>query len=106
MDKNTEIILKSVVGYIINNFEKSTKIIDLGCGRAYIVQELIRKGFQYVYGLDVKDQREFTQFQFLDNIDLCTPYWSEKVINNFDKFDLAIATEVIEHLTNPYIFFK
>ncbi len=105
IDKNTKIIIESVVNYI-SQYGKNVKIIDLGCGRGYILSELLKKGYNNIYGVDVKDQREFKNFQFLSNIDFCKENWSQIIIEKFGKFDIAIATEVIEHLTNPFLFLK
>lgn len=83
--------------------ESQIKILDVGCGNGNISLPLASLGFQ-VLGIDldrksienVKRRNKFKNAQFeVKNI---------KDISEKEKFDCIIASEVIEHITNPLQF--
>jgi 2-polyprenyl-3-methyl-5-hydroxy-6-metoxy-1,4-benzoquinol methylase len=86
---------------------KSQKILDLGCGNGYLVNYLIKLGYN-AYGTDASEkgiaiakktnpERFFLQDISSDNL----PAGLLGI-----SFDLIISTEVIEHLYNPQAFIQ
>ena len=84
---------------------KNTSILDLGCGNGYLVNYLIRQGYN-AYGTDASEKgiaiarqthpdRFFVQDLSSDNL----PAELQQL-----SFDTIITTEVIEHLYNPEAF--
>jgi 2-polyprenyl-3-methyl-5-hydroxy-6-metoxy-1,4-benzoquinol methylase len=102
-DKNTLIIIKEVSEYIFNNFDLGKKIVDLGCGNCYILDNIHKHGYENILGADIKNISSDKSYPLVE-INLSENNWSEIILQNFGEFDIAIATEVIEHLTNPFLF--
>ncbi|MBI2138808.1 class I SAM-dependent methyltransferase [Candidatus Woesearchaeota archaeon] len=82
---------------LLEGIGKGAKIVDLGCGRGFIVEELRKRGFRNIAYCDL-----------VDNFD------GKVVLMDFNRgldfpdgsFDVAISTEVVEHLENKYQFFR
>lgn len=78
------------------------KILEVGCGYGYLSYALHKNGFN-VQAIDIaKDAINYARKNFGD-------YYFNMNINEYskqtdEKFDLIIATEVIEHLEDPNIF--
>ena len=84
--------------HITKNFEKDTKILDVGCGRGFLLLELKKQGYTNLFGLDPSKA--------------CVENMEEPIIgkqgsvydkiNEFENyFDVIILTNVIEHLEYP-----
>lgn len=91
--------------YAVYNHLKSSKvdnILEIGCGYGYLTYALNKMGFN-ARGIDLSAnainyaKSNFGDYYFLADFDKF--YKSHK-----DNYDLIIATEVIEHLTNPVEF--
>jgi len=80
---------------------KNKTVLDIGCGEGTLMLELAKRGAQ-VEGIDLSDeavqlcQKRDLKAQKLDFLATELP-WS-------DYFDMATASEVIEHLFDPYLF--
>lgn len=76
-------------------------VIDLGCGGGLLLGELKDLGFGSLHGvgwsIEVPEGSGAT-----DNVDLTEAGWSERLSGK--TFDWIVATEVLEHLVNPYQF--
>jgi 2-polyprenyl-3-methyl-5-hydroxy-6-metoxy-1,4-benzoquinol methylase len=82
--------------------DKSTAILDLGCGNGYLVSYLIDQGYQ-AYGTDAsKEGIDIARKRFPDRFflqDLSSGQLPEPLQGI--TFNTIIATEVIEHLYDP-----
>lgn len=82
---------------LIKNLDRNIKIIELGCGKGNIVERLKALGFNNVTYCDIKDQFD-GKVKLMD--------FNKKLKFKSNSFNLAISTEVIEHLENKYFFFR
>lgn len=79
---------------------KDIKILEVGCGRGYLTYSLIKAGYN-AHGIDLSSEAiEFAKQNYGDH------FINENVMNyKFEeKYDLIVATELIEHLKTPYEF--
>lgn len=82
------------------NSIKPKRILDIGCGAGDLTSELLRKGYS-VLGLEPTDLAEVAREKCgHDNIvkSSCYEDYDELTLG---KFDLVVASEVIEHLYLP-----
>ena len=100
-DKNATLTFNFVVDEIQRTqLPKDALIADVGCDDGQLLSILSKNGYHQLagigYEISVKDMTTIT------GIDLNRENWSSQIANG--KFDCLIATDVIEHLTNPYGF--
>lgn len=86
---------------IVQNINKKTRLLDLGCGHSDFMGEAYNKT-EYIYGID-PDKRAIEKNTIINN----------KIIGSADKmpfadnfFDLVTLTWVMEHLDDPSQVFK
>jgi 2-polyprenyl-3-methyl-5-hydroxy-6-metoxy-1,4-benzoquinol methylase len=103
LDKNTLKIIKKVSKYILDNFDLEKKIVDLGCGNCYILDNLHKLGYKNILGADAKILSNNKDYPLIE-VNFSENNWPAIILQKFGKFDIVIATEVIEHLTNPFLF--
>lgn len=79
----------------------SASVIDLGCGGGLLLGRLVELGFSDIAGVGwtISVPAGGTA---VDNVDMTTPGWAERLGGR--TFDWIVATEVLEHLVNPYQF--
>ena len=89
----------------LSHFGKGS-ILDFGCGEAFFWKEMAQRGVSFggVSGIDLREdalevaRNNFPGFSFI-NQDILT--WEPG-----GKFDLLIASQVLEHLPNPGVFLE
>jgi len=100
-------LLDTIIEVLIqNDISPNSKILDVGCGGGYLLNELYKKGYENIWGFDLSNS----------GIEVCRdnfPDLSERfqVHNAYEnelpkefplkKYDLIISSEVIEHLYDP-----
>jgi 2-polyprenyl-3-methyl-5-hydroxy-6-metoxy-1,4-benzoquinol methylase len=91
-----------IISYLENNCEKSSKILEVGCGFGYLTYALKKADYDIV-GIDISQKSiEFARANFGDNYIL----GDIANLNSDIKFDVIILTEVIEHIPDPINFLK
>ena len=81
---------------------KDNKIVDAGCGKGVVADELSLQGFKNIELMDIQDIRVLAKDKPFHKVDF-----------NHDKFpfadnsiDLVVSTAVIEHLENQYHYLR
>lgn len=93
--ERTKMFYSTLKGIILKNSNKSSKIIDVGCGWGYILNDLPKNTF----GLDISK----TLLSNLKNI-VSTPLVcgdATRLPFKNNSTDVIICTDVLEHLHNP-----
>lgn len=96
--KNNFFLKKGSHKYIIDFIQRGSKILDVGCDRGQIANELIKDKGCEVFGIeiDMKKKKYFNFEVIIGNIeDVST---MDKISG---KFDVIVFGDVLEHLSNP-----
>jgi len=81
------------IRYILNNLHnESATILDVGCGKGYLLKELKKSGYQ-VTGVDVFDNLGNFDFEYIKAS-------AEKLPFPDKSFDIVISTHTLEHIIN------
>ncbi|MCS7053689.1 MAG: class I SAM-dependent methyltransferase [Ignavibacterium sp.] len=82
---------------LIKGFDKSSNILELGCGPGYLINYLSSKGFNKIKGIDIS--KEQIQIAKAANYDVMEIDVFEFFKNNNEKYDLIFAFDFLEHFT-------
>lgn len=87
---------------------KTSNILDIGCGNGSLAIQLSKLGFKNLYGTDASQQGIYIANQSLKGRFYLQDLNSEKLPEELEKlnFDIIISTEVIEHLYDPHAFIQ
>jgi len=91
-------LYKMHVDYIISNFYKKNRgtILDVGCGDGLISCLLAEKGFE-VKGIDIENEAIRLAQRKCSSV----AFEVKDVFDMNEQFDYLLASEIIEHLSNP-----
>src|SRR3989344_2714391 len=98
-----KIITQKILKELNEKVTKEAKILDCGCIDGRMLNILEEQGYTHLAGCDIFRHHELpSRFPFkLRDLNKDALEISKKG----EQFDVIIATEVIEHLKNPYHFF-
>jgi SAM-dependent methyltransferase len=81
--------------------DRQARVADLGCGEGELLARLAELGFHQLTGIGWKVNVP-SNVEKVEGVDLSQVGWSERLAGA--TFDVLTATEVLEHLVNPYEF--
>lgn len=110
--KNKNFIHQLVLGRFLDEianelkFFQEKRVLDFGCGEAFFWDEMLKRevSMQCLTGIDLREdalieaKKKFPQHQFFDN-DLLT-------FQPNHKYEVVIASQVLEHLYEPRLYLK
>jgi len=80
---------------LIRSFSTDTPILELGCGRGYLLEYLSNNGFNDLKGIDISEEQiKISKGKNL-NVEVADVF--EYLSNNQIKFKIIIALDFIEH---------
>jgi len=100
IDANTQAILDAVSSYTAQHYAPMTAVADVGCGEGLLLHTLAGAGFSNLTGISYQPP-DLAPIHTVSGVDVCAPDWSARCGG---PYQLVISTEVIEHLTNPFLF--
>ena len=88
-----------------NNFPKSLNILDIGCGGGLISEPMSRLGGA-VTGIDASEKNiKIAQLHAKkNNLNIRYLKKSPEQLNEFEKFDVILNLEIIEHVDNVNLY--
>lgn len=103
--KKLDFIIKNIEEYQGTRKNKEIKILDIGCGRGNISLPLASLDYQ-VLGIDL-DKNSIQELNKKNKFSNASFVLQDAAkINQKEKFDFIIASEVIEHLLKPQDFLR
>jgi len=106
-DAATEHADRRVREFIFSKIKKkSGRVLDVGCGRAWVAQELCPKNYDVVsLDISLENTAEALQkYPFGNHSAVVADVFS--IPFNENTFDIIIASEIIEHVIDPALFVK
>jgi 2-polyprenyl-3-methyl-5-hydroxy-6-metoxy-1,4-benzoquinol methylase len=83
---------------LIQTVDRNVKILDVGCSGGQLIELLSINSFVNIYGIDVSENAiNKCKEKGLNNVFVMD---GEKPIFNNDRFDIIIASDVLEHIEN------
>lgn len=92
-----------IINYINDNFEKDSKVLDIGCGLGHLISSIDNKFEKYALDIS-KFSINYINNNYSNIITQCSAF-NERLYEK-DFFDVVVAYHVIEHMNDPYIFIK
>ena len=95
------------INKIENNFLKNLNILDIGCGGGLISEPMSRLG-GIVTGIDASEKNiRIAQLHAKkNNLDIRYLKKSPEQLNEFEKFDVILNLEIIEHVENVNLYIE
>ncbi|NUN09985.1 MAG: class I SAM-dependent methyltransferase [Ignavibacteriaceae bacterium] len=82
---------------ILNNYGKSSSILELGCGPGYMLEYLRKKGYSNAKGIDVSPEQVKFAGSMGINVEEANVF--EYLTGNKNSYNIIIALDFIEHFT-------
>lgn len=95
LDRPNYFVRKGMVEELVNEEEKESRILEIGCGQGNLYNKLINKGYNHISLVDIDNYTDGLVVQKVDVSFNALPF-SE------NSFDLVLAIAIIEHLENPF----
>jgi predicted TPR repeat methyltransferase len=80
---------------LISSFSKETPILELGCGRGYMLEYLRNKGFSNLKGIDISEEQISLARKKGFDVDIADA--NEFLQKNNNQFKIIIALDFVEH---------
>ena len=95
------------LNYKNNNFLKSLNILDIGCGGGLISEPMSRLGGT-VTGIDASERNiKVAQLHAKkNNLNIRYINKSPEQLNEFEKFDVILNLEIVEHVENVNLYME
>lgn len=88
-----------VIDMILQNVEKQSRVLDVGCSDGKILKELEGSGYKRLYGIDIQ---KVSESSFIStNIKYAKCDIEQEKVPFKGKFDLIIVSDVLEHMFSP-----
>ena len=88
----------------LNVYDRSSKVLEIGCSRGYLLSTLQNWGFHDLYGVDLSPQDIFQAQQLLPDAHLQATDGFEYLKAHKQSFDIILAKAVMEHIEKNKIF--
>jgi len=82
---------------LIHSFPKDTPILELGCGRGYLLEYLRNKGFNNLKGVDISEEQ--IKISKEKSLDVEVADALKYLINNQKAYKIIFALDFIEHFS-------
>ena len=91
---------------ILENADKCSKVLEIGCGYGFLVNELKTAGYT-VDGIEISDSRREIAKEICQKNIFNINLMEDNIPNNMrQKYDAILLFQVLEHIINPKIFLK
>lgn len=94
----------NIVTILSQNVKSGSAILDYGCGTGYLIKHFIDEGFE-TYGADTSPVSvESVNNRYKDSSNYKGAFLIDELLKLNRKFDVIFVIEVIEHLTDEFLF--
>ena len=94
MPFSTPVFKKETIDYLVNRFDVSSTILDVGAGAGYY-SKLLKNIFPNMDAIEIFEQ-------YIDHYQLLSKYnnvWNENILSfDFDYYDIILMGDVLEHI--------
>jgi len=80
---------------VLKNIKKQAKILDIGCGRGYLLHEMHLWGFRNLTGIDPFIEKEIDDPTGIK-------IYKQSVFEHNGKYDFIVMKHSLEHIYNPF----
>ena len=95
---------RTVGAHVMRMIGRNKRVLDIGCGPGSITKILAQQGGCQVTGLDLEPEAIKMVTPYCTQViqtDLNSSEWPS-LLDGIEKFDIVLATDVLEHLYDPW----